>query len=205
MELFIMKKIFFPLITGALLSVPFIFENTEAQAAGNTSNSSTNVKLEVIPGDFSVKFKDSNNKFDDVNLNGAKTSSVALNDLYVTDLSGTGHGYEVTLAATQFKSIHDNKTIPTQSLMLNSVPKGEAIGDDPTTSPIPKNLGKDIFLDAVDTGTGGVILSADRDEGMGEYKYSFSKDNLSFAANAGDLYSGTYQTVITADMHVPVK
>ncbi|MCM3140357.1 WxL domain-containing protein [Bacillus safensis] len=197
------------IVTMAALVTLFVGNTVLAAEGSNDGNSSATTKgsIEIQGGTFSVAFLNNKDKiFDFVNLNNTFTSNVPLGGLLVTDFSGTGNGYEVTLKATQFKSVSSDKKIPTGSLKLNSVPLGQPEGSYMNPNAIaPKNIGENIILDGSESGTGGVIISADKGEGMGQFKYVFKKDDLTFSANRDGIYKGTYETVITADMHVPVK
>jgi hypothetical protein len=134
--------------------------------------------------------------FDAVVLNGKLQSTNATIDPFtVTDPSGTGTGWNVVMAATQFTDT-SGKTLPQGSLTVAApsivIAEG-AEGSSPVDN-IVKSGG------TIDSGTGFKILSAPADSGMGTYTVSFAEDALNLKLLPKDVKAGTYTSTISVDI-----
>ncbi|GGA92906.1 WxL domain-containing protein [Ornithinibacillus halotolerans] len=137
--------------------------------------------------------------FNAVVLEGKIQSTTANIDSFnVTDPSGTGAGWNVTMHATQFTAVDDSGlTLPTGSLTVDK-PSIAIATDAEGSSPVG-----DIITagGAIDSGTGVKILSAPENSGMGTYTVSFDPtDALTLKLLPKDVRSGTYTSVITTEI-----
>ncbi len=135
--------------------------------------------------------------FTAVALDGtAQTTTGVLSAFSVTDATGTGAGWNVSIQGTQFKE-HDGlayvasgKMLDTDSLSL-SAPTVSAIG---TTSTAPVITAGPYVIDGV---TAVKIASAATDTGMGTYDFSSSTMTVSIPASA---YAKTYRSDVTVSV-----
>lgn len=131
--------------------------------------------------------------FAGVTLDGtAKTSTATIPTFSATDARGTGVGWRISVAGTQFceqlsgaTCVTSPKTLPTGSLAAATptVTAGTGSGTVPTMSAIA----------GVD-GVTSTLASAALGNGMGSYTFGTSLATLSLAAN---VYAKTYVSTIT--------
>jgi hypothetical protein len=121
----------------------------------------------------------------------------------ISDARGTGTGWNLSLALTQFKEfdtvnnvyVTNGKALATSSLKVSTVPtiaKKDATSSE-TTTIAPVTLGT-----AIDTGSPVKLLSAAVDGGMGSYTFGNLGVELSIPANT---YAKTYKTDATVTLN----
>lgn len=155
----------------------------------------------VSGGTLSIPTAPTVANFGSVSLDGtAKTTTAAMDPFSVTDARGTGAGWNVTVAATQFKQydsgtsayVTNGRTLALNSLSLPA-PTVAANG---TTSPSPSITAGPYSIDASSTGSTSVkIASAAVNSGMGTYDFTQGGSlTLSVPASA---YAATYRSEVT--------
>lgn len=155
----------------------------------------------ITGGDLSIPTAPTAENFGTVTLNGsAQTTSAAMQGFTVTDARGTGDGWKVTVAATQFKEYDTGGAayvVSGSSLGLNSLSlPAPTVAANGTTSPPPSIVAGPYSIDASSDGATAVqIASAAVNEGMGRYDFTQSGSlTLSIPAST---YAGTYRSELT--------
>jgi hypothetical protein len=173
------------LVAGAVALIASSTTGAVAYADGSPTVAITAGSLTFtapVPGNFAS-----------VTLSGVAQSTTATIPAYtVDDATGSGSGWNVSVAATQFcqqgtgsTCATSPKLIPTGSLTL-SAPTATASG---TSSAVPTTL----TLTGVD-GTSGKQVSAAVGAGMGTFSIGTSTATLSIPANT---YADTYVSTLT--------
>jgi hypothetical protein len=167
-------------LLGTALVVPG--SNNIAQAADAAVTGSPLAVDAITVGNFTA-----------VVLNGRTQSTFAtINGFNVSDPTGTGAGWSVSLAASQFTTGGTTPlTLPTGSLTLTA--PTVALGD-ASSSPLTTVTASG---GAIDTATGLKLLSAAVNGGMGTYTTSFAADSLKLNILPKDVKTGTYTSTIT--------
>lgn len=140
--------------------------------------------------------------FGNVTLDGtAKSTTATGSGFSVADARGTGAGWNVTVAGTQFCKLDGVGTacdlvtprnLPTSSL---SVPQFTVAKADATSSAVPSITGGPYLIDGVSI---KVASAAADGSGMGSYDFSQGGNwNLSVPASA---YAGTYRSTVTVSV-----
>lgn len=130
--------------------------------------------------------------FTPVTLDGTtQTTTAVVTDTTLTDPTGTGAGWNVSLSASQFTNVAA-KTLPLSSLELGtvSIAVKEAGSTDIT------NIG--ILQGKIDTVAGVNVLSAPLTEGMGTYTISMAPMTLTLLPK--DALAGTYTSTVTVTL-----
>jgi hypothetical protein len=128
------------------------------------------------------------------NISGeAQTTTAALATFSVSDLTGTGAGWNVTAQASRFQGGTHNLAYGSLSMSQPTVlsPNTDSLDPSITTGPY--------VLDAESGTTAGQIVpvkiaSAATDTGMGEYDFSATTLTLALPA---DVYADTYLSTVT--------
>lgn len=179
------------MVKGKLLSIAMAsaviigsgFFGGEALAA---TSGNTNASFGVMPGTRDIEAPAST-VFGNVTLDGTtKITTANPGKLVVSDNTGSGEGYKVSVQATPMREVAPAggfaagtaaKTLPAGSLSLSN--SGATISPKGTTSPSPTWLGSNFVID-----NGAVnILSAAVGQGMGIYDVTFGATALSLVLN----------------------
>ena len=130
-------------------------------------------------------------------LDGAnQTSTGTLNSFTVTDARGTGLGWKVTVAASQFQLQGDSsKTLPNGSLTISRPSITAGTG----SSSNPNRTADTAALTAIDGASNSYVIAtaAAGGDGMGTYTVGSSNLALLIPANA---WEGTYSGTVTVDI-----
>jgi hypothetical protein len=135
------------------------------------------------------------------------TGSTAFSGFSVTDATGTGAGWNVTMQATQFTNTAASTSpsygakLPWDSLTM---PQLAVVTADSTSSEVPAELNDAARIDN-STGTGVVMAQTDATgQGMGSYNFTAANVNdspapwvLTVPANT---YAGTYTSTVTTTL-----
>lgn len=148
----------------------------------------------VITGGLLAMSSPTVGNFAGVTLDGTnKTTTAAATTFIVTDPTGTGAGWHVTAAATQFCSgivalgaCTTGRSLANGSLS-HGAPAAEIAGAGSNTTALTRSA-------AVVDGSSGTIVSAALNTGMGTYTVGASTLTLSVPASA---YAGTYVSTLT--------
>lgn len=184
-----MKK-WMVLVALCMLSMVIFLEKTEAVS------DITTVQVVVQGGGLSILAPNTNVDFGTVAIDGSvKSVSAPLGTLSVMDLTGTGNGWNVTVAATQFSN--GTNTMPMNSLKLLGV---QSITPNGTTSPSPTIVGAGNYT--LDNGSANKILSASSNQGMGRYNVDFLPNAMKFTidTNLVKTSASPYSSTITWTM-----
>ena len=166
-------------------------EKTEAAVSDTTT-----IQVVVQGGGLSVITPNTNVDFGTITIDGSvKTVSAPLGTMSVVDLTGTGSGWNVTVAATQLSN--GTSTMPMNSLKLLGIQSITPIG---TASPSPSIVGAGNYT--LDGGTANKILSASSNQGMGKYNIDFLPNalRLSVDTNLVKMSASPYTSTITWTM-----
>lgn len=121
-----------------------------------------------------------------VTITGAvQTTTAGLATFDVSDLRGTGAGWQVTAQATQF--ISASNSLAVGSLQLSE----PTVGAQDTTSSTPPSVSAGPFV--ID-GSAATIASAVSGQGMGVYDFTATTMTLSLPAS---VYAGSYTSTVT--------
>lgn len=134
--------------------------------------------------------------FTSVTLDGTtKTTEAIVADVTLIDATGTGDGWRVSLAATQFTNA-TAENVDINTLPLNSLELGTVTITVDTLSPDSTPITEiDITQGTIDKVTGVDILSAPINEGMGTYTISI--DPMTLTLLPKDAKAGTYTSTVT--------
>lgn len=171
--------------TGFLLTPSLVFAATA---------STTPVTAQINSGLLSITPPTSISNFPNVTLNGQVQQVYdTLSNWNVTDATGTGDGWNVTLGASQFTEITPStgfasgtvaKTLPSGSLGLSGVRSvtaaSNALPVDPTGGPLIKNAGS-----VIDTGSPVQVIQTDQNYGMGSYTVNEPTNGLLLTLDPG--------------------
>lgn len=182
------KKILGLAVASAVLASSSLFSG-EASAA---TTGSTGATFGINPGTRAIEAPTSTT-FADVTLDGtSKTTTANPGKLVVSDNTGSGEGYKVSVQATPMREVAPSggfvagttaKTLPVGSLSLSN--SGATITPKGTTSPSPTWLGSNFVID-----NGAVnILSAAVGQGMGIYDVQFGSSALSLVLNPSTTFT----------------
>ena len=141
--------------------------------------------IEITGGSLDVESTDVS--MDGITLDGTDHSGVegSTGTWLATDRTGTGAGWHVTVVSTDFTN-EAGKTISAESFDISVATIISGTGG---TSPTPVTSSQSLDTEVS-------ILSADVDEGMGQY--AFSPDFLLDVP--ATTYAGTYTATITVDV-----
>lgn len=168
---------------------------------GGMASAADDTNVTIIPGALSATDMVVND-FSPVTLDGtAKSTTASALAFSVTDARGSGAGWNVTVAGTQFCKLDalnvacdavTPRTLPASSL---SIPTFSVAKADPTSSGLP---GVTAGPYAIDGGSLKVASAAANGSGMGSYSFSQGGNwTLTVPASA---YSGTYRSTITVSV-----
>lgn len=178
------------MVGAAALSLLLV---TPAVAADDLSASATTTAT-VKPGFRTITDPTGTTNFDDVNVTGlAQNTAAELGGFSVSDLTGTGAGWQVTIEASQFKNVDTGNTLAPGSLQMA---KSTVMAKAGVTSPAPSILpsGSSVIDDGPIQ-----IASAAADTGMGTYDFDPAGLTLSLP---GDVKADTYTSVISLTLAV---
>lgn len=181
-----LRKMAVTLTAGALLvggAIPALADDTNVTVTGGSLSNTA-----VTAGDFGG-----------ITLDGtAQSTTATIDDFSVTDATGSGDGWKLTVQATQFAEHNGNdyveggKTLAENSLSLGAL----TATADGTTSPVPTMTA----AGSIDNSDGAVkFASAAVDEGMGKYEISGGTDKLSLSIPAS-AYAKTYRSTLTVTL-----
>ncbi|WP_158176897.1 WxL domain-containing protein [Heyndrickxia camelliae] len=196
---------FLGLLGGALL-----FEGNGGHAFAATTGT-TIVSGSISGGDLDL-VAPASASFSAVNLNGSvQTANANPGTLSITDATGTGEGYRVTVQATQltekapsggFATGTTANVLPKGLLTLTSA-GGSISANSGTTATAPKFNGTSWIID---NGSATTIVTANKGEGLGKFDVSFPTNGLSLNLNPNTVMvdktnyptgATPYQTTIT--------
>ena len=140
----------------------------------------------AINGDTLSMTTGGNQSLTPVTLNGLdQTTGGSLGSYLVADARGTGAGWNVVIAATDFEKVGDpTKTIPASGFQVTPAPAVTTVAGNAAPSSFTGVLG----------GGGNKILSAAIGAGMGTYQATPAV-TLDVPA---ETYAGTYDSTVTA-------
>jgi len=150
--------------------------------------------VNVLPGNLSMTDLGATS-FEDAHLSGVTQTitSGMPTTVTLTDATGSGAGWNVSMQATPFTNAAATGTIKTLS------PGSLTLGDITVT---PKDDSKPIVASAasgaIDNETGVTILTAGTDEGMGTYDISMTAMSLKLLVS--ETKAGTYTSTITTTL-----
>jgi hypothetical protein len=113
-----------------------------------------------------------------------------LGNLTISDLTGSGNGWHVSVSASQFAS--GSHKLPLGSLTLYAPSSITVNGD--STSTLPKKKSGSPWI--IDNGSSPTVLSAAVDAGMGSYTVKFPAKALTLSIPSST-YAGTYTSTLT--------
>lgn len=181
---------------AALTVATFALGTSTASAADTTD-------VTVTGGSLTITNPTVDN-FTGVTLNGsAQTTTAALASFSVSDLRGTGTGWNVTVGASQFTEVNLNGTAVTspRTLALNSLTMtAPTVASPDTTSGDPTMTAGTYTIDG---GTSVKIASAAVDAGMGTYNFTNGTAlSLALPANTYALDPATkaYRSTVTVSV-----
>ncbi|MBH0231334.1 WxL domain-containing protein [Halobacillus yeomjeoni] len=150
---------------------------------------------EAAPTMTPVTFGD----FAAVALDGTtQTTTLNIPQFTVTDATGSGSGWNVTLTGTQFSNADPTpKSLSTGSLTLTTAPNVSL--DDPNSSPADTiTVATTGPTATIDTGTGLKLLSAAVDGGMGSYFVGDTTPGvMTLELMPREVYATTYTSTLT--------
>lgn len=183
-----MKRI--PLI-AALAAVTVM-----AAALGPAAMASDDTNVTVSAGSLGLTAHPTAPDFGGVTLDGtAKTDTSTLSVFEANDSRGTGEGWNVTIAGSQFAE-HDGANYVTggTTLATNSLSMAApTVTADGTDSPVPTMTAGPYTIDGVSV----KIASAAADTGMGTYDFSTAGLTLAIPA---DTYANAYRSDLTVTL-----
>lgn len=155
-----------------------ILSLTVVETVFSATSGNTTTTVGINPGSLSLTAP-ATATFASVTLDGTvQTTTADLTTVGVTDATGSGNGWRVTVGATQFTEVGGaGLTLPTGSLSLASP---STVTADGTTSPVP-TIQTGPFV--IDNGSAATILSAAVNEGMGKYNVNFPVGALTLTLN----------------------
>lgn len=187
------SKIVPTLLAAGFLSMSLV-GGGKAFAAEN-SGASLDVKMQVDPGPRTIEvFADQKELQISTKLEGIESnSSVNTPRIFVTDASGTGAGWHLTMHAS--KLVKDDGTsldgaISTFGIMDVRPMNGK------TTSPSPKIVVPEGNSSRIDQEP-LTVLSAAKGQGMGAYTVDVSNLNVDLPVSS---YNGSYKSTLTYDL-----
>lgn len=178
------------LLAVCLSCLIFLLPTTPANAEPNKTETEVKVGVHVKKGTLSIQGpKTKNIDFNTITIDGStQTLELDLEEFIISDFRGEGAGWNVTVEASKFVS--GNRELPkSSSFQLEGVKYIEPVN---TSSPLPQVYEGPFILDVAGVHT---ILSAKKDEGMGQYKVKFKP--LKLILNTSELYHGNYKSTIT--------
>lgn len=144
-------------------------------------------------------------KFSKVTLDGTtKTATAKVNDMTLTDATGTGAGWNVSLQASQFINTgaenNSLNTLPLNSLKLASVAIAVDTENASESTPVAGGEGRGAITSSIantpiDYEAPVTILSAAINGGMG--KYTITSGDMTLTLLPKDAKAGTYSSTIT--------
>jgi len=179
-----MKKVTILLIFAGLLTMNVAYASDPAPTAEVTGGSLTIDDLVIA-------------NFATVTLDGTtQTTPAVVTSRTLTDSTGSGDGWNVSLKATQFQQGADGKILPDNSLALGTVSITEKEGI--TGSTAVTNIA--IHGGTIDNTVGVVILNTPANEGMGTYTVSMADMTLTLlpATTYAGIYTSTVTTTLTS-------
>jgi hypothetical protein len=185
MKTFATRKNLYSLVTAAALSMTVVAPAVAADDLGAT----TSTTATVAAGDLTISDPAGTVAFDTRSITGVEQHSTGtLGSFYVSDLTGTPDGWQVSIQAAQLAGATNGYAIPTSSLSLTSPTVTEDFNyswAQPTILP----------ASAVDIDAGPVELaSAAANAGMGKYNFSTSGLDLTLPA---DILADTYNVTVS--------
>lgn len=182
-------------IQAGIVSIVLFLVTAPVHAA---TNGTTDESVTISAGALTVTAPTVTAPFQSVVLDGNNQNVTSdLGTLAVGDSTGTGNGWNVMVSATQFTDEVGN-TLPLGSLTL-AQPES-VVGTGGTTSAIPSILNGPFVID---DGNSYKILSAEMNEGMGNYDVTFPTSTLTLSLNPATTKidtvdnSSTYSSTIT--------
>ncbi|HUR24377.1 MAG TPA: WxL domain-containing protein [Acidimicrobiales bacterium] len=115
----------------------------------------------------------------------AQTTTAALATFSVSDLTGSGAGWNVTAQASTFTGVSHNLAASSLSMSQPTVASPDTTSADPTIATGPYTI---------DSGSAVSVASADLLEGMGKYDFSATTLTLSLPA---DVFADAYASTVT--------
>ena len=183
------KKVFATVSAVAIIGTAFV-GGQSAFAASSTG----------ITGDPLTWSAPTVGNFANVKLNGkVQTTNATIDNFTVTDASGTGAGWNVTVKASQLTTVpaagsdEEVLTLPMDSIKI-SAPKVTAEAGASDVLTIKSATG------TIDNATGVELLSAEVDGGMGMYNMTFEEPALTLTLNPKDVKAGNYTSTITVSI-----
>lgn len=169
-----MKKslVFFLVFVIVVAFCPFI----STQALSSSTTQSLHVGIES--GDLSLTPPMVKSNFGKLKLNGSvQVLTATLDDINITDATGTGEGWRLMINAKQFTDKKREVELPLHSLLFSrplQITPNEGVD-----SPPPTIIQNNAFT--IDSKNYHTILRALKNEGMGSYKLTFSDPTLYLA------------------------
>ncbi|GGH87257.1 hypothetical protein JOD43_003965 [Pullulanibacillus pueri] len=176
------KKLFATVSTLAIIGTAFVGVHSASAATSDTV---------IKGGSLTVTDNPTISNFADVTLNGKiQTTNANIDNLIVTDATGTGNGWNVNIEASPFTNSETNSTLPEGSLTIAAPTLTAEDG-----SSDPNNI--NIVDGAIDKQAGIDVLAAPNNEGMGTYTATFPENALTLNLKPKDVKEGTYTSTIT--------
>ena len=121
----------------------------------------------------------------------AGSQDASVSDWGVNDLSGSGLGYEVSMAASDPSTGGGTPIVMTDAVLTVAEPVASAV-DVTNASAAPTTLGGDIS-------TGVIVANAGADAGMGDWNFAQGATDLTLDTPA-NARAGTYSSTITTTL-----
>lgn len=173
-----------------LICLAVLFLGMPVSAAPSDTTTAT---VTVAGGELNLEMPTASVDFGSITIDGeAQALENDLGPMVVSDFTGTGNGWGVTVGATQFKDTGTN-TLPLNSLSLNGTLTITKVGTTSATPPTQEGTGPY----TLDSGSVVKILNANGNEGVGKYEVAFITNALKLSVNTTNLKASNYTSTIT--------
>jgi hypothetical protein len=160
-------------------TVPATTTTTAAPTTTTTSTVPVTTTTTSVPGTLTITDPSASN-FADRSTSGAQTTTATMDGFSVSDLTGTGGGWQVTVEATRFTG--PNQVLPAGSLSM-SPPTVFPAGPSAAAGPV-----------VIDNGVAAQIARCEPGAGQGIYEFSATTLTLTVPAA---IYAGLYSSSIS--------
>ncbi|MRG85666.1 WxL domain-containing protein [Salinibacillus xinjiangensis] len=132
-----------------------------------------------------------------INLDGTtRNIDTTLQPLTITDPTGTGDGWVVTMKADQFAHTTRVDEFLEEGSLKVATPTSLTEVDANSTDVTETNTTLLSTATAIDNTTGATLVTVQQGAGMGKYKLSFPTNALTLTLKPNDVYDGAYKTTV---------